>query len=309
MPKHFVRADLLLIFGFRIKFHYSFIRSQDTKSRTTFSELFIPSVCHSSAILLENLAIFLQTLILSTMTLVLLDEEVSVFEEFRTLTVDLNVDETTRLRFLRARDLNVKRGEEMLRRSVEWRESNEIETISKWEIPSEILKEFRMYFTGLDEQGYPVYLIPLGRWDGRKILGKGLKEESIKFMYRTLETIMAACRDLGVTKFSVIVDNDGLTLWKCAHWDSIESSIRVIKDFESNYPETLVNAYLVNTPTVFWQAFKFIKPVLAGNTLAKINIFDSDKKKWSAALLERIPKDALPNEYGGDAKAFDIHLA
>lgn len=64
-----------------------------------------------------------------------------------------------------------------------------------------------------------VYLIPLGRWDGRKILGKGLKEESIKFMYRTLETIMAACRDLGVTKFSVIVDNDGLTLWKCAHWD------------------------------------------------------------------------------------------
>lgn len=60
---------------------------------------------------------------------------------------------------------------------------------------------------------------------------------------------------------------------------------------------------------MFWQAFKFIKPVLAGNTLAKINIFDSDKKKWSAALLERIPKDALPNEYGGDAKAFDIHLA
>lgn len=49
----------------------------------------------------------------------------------------------------------MKRGEEMLRRSVEWRESNEIETISKWEIPSEILKEFRMYFTGLDEQGYP----------------------------------------------------------------------------------------------------------------------------------------------------------
>ncbi len=107
----------------------------------------------------------------------------------------------------------------MLRRSVEWRELNNMEAIGKWEIPSDIQKEFRMYFTGLDNEGYPVYLLPLGKWDGRKILGKGLKEETIKFMYKTLEIIMSQCIELGVTRFSIILDNDGLTLWKCAHWD------------------------------------------------------------------------------------------
>lgn len=111
---------------------------------------------------------------------------------------------------------------------------------------------------------------------------------------------------------------------------AVECALRVVKDFESNYPETLLNAFLVNSkrknvkictfflltprlilivaPTVFWQAFKFVKPVLAGNTLAKIHIFDSDKTKWTAALLEHLPKGALSKEYGGDGLALDIHF-
>jgi hypothetical protein len=110
----------------------------------------------------------------------------------------------------------------------------------------------------------------LGKWDGRKILGKGFKEECIRFMYLTLEVIMGKCKELGVTKFSVILNNDGLTLWKVAHLAckliynqiflslsililfklisaAIECTIKVIKDFESNYPETLLAAYLVNS--------------------------------------------------------------
>jgi hypothetical protein len=50
-----------------------------------------------------------------------------------------------------------------------------------------------------------------------------------------------------------------------------------------------------------------VKPILAGNTLEKIHIFDSDKSKWTTALLENIPPSSLPQDYGGNATALDIH--
>jgi len=65
------------------------------------------------------------------------------------------VDDTTLLRFLRARDLEVKRAEAMLRKSVEWREANSVESATKWQVPQDILKDFKMYFTGLDKNGFP----------------------------------------------------------------------------------------------------------------------------------------------------------
>jgi len=64
-----------------------------------------------------------------------------------------------------------------------------------------------------------VYFSNLGQWDGRKVLGKGLKEDVVKYMYKTLELVMQKCKSLGVSKFTIICDNDGLSLWKVAHWD------------------------------------------------------------------------------------------
>lgn len=50
---------------------------------------------------------------------------------------------------------------------------------------------------------------------------------------------------------------------------------------------------------MFSIAFSVIKPFLHDATLNKIFIFGSDKKQWSAALLEEIDADQLPVHYGG----------
>jgi len=236
-----------------------------------------------------------------------MEHEIVPLSEFRTAVEDLDgLDEVTLLRFLRARDHNVKRADEMLRRHVQWREDNNIDGITKWVVPQDIKKELKIYFTGLDKDGFPVYLAPLGHWDGRKMTGQKYKEDTIRYAYYLLELMLQHCKKLGVSKFTAIIDNEGLTFWKCAHWDSIETVVKIIMNFEANYPETLLQAHLVNTPSVFWQAFKFVKPILAGNTLAKINIFDSDKTKWSSSLLEKLPEDALPEGCGGTAKLKDV---
>jgi len=237
-----------------------------------------------------------------------MEHELVPMSEFRSVVEDLNgLDEVTLLRFLRARDHNVKRAEEMLRRHIQWREDNNIDGITKWVVPEEIKNELKIYFTGLDKNGFPVYMAPVGLMDGRKMTGQKYKQDSIRFAYYLLELMLQHCKKLGVSKFTAIVDNEGLTFWKCAHWDTIQTLIKVFLDFEANYPETLRQAFVVNTPSVFWQAFNVVKPVVAGKTLDKIQFFDSDKTKWYPSLLEKLPEDSLPNEYGGSAKLKGIN--
>lgn len=43
-----------------------------------------------------------------------------------------------------------------------------------------------------------------------------------------------------------------------------------------------------------------MKKFLDEYTLSKINIFKNDRKKWTAAILERIDASQLPQYYGGD---------
>jgi len=232
--------------------------------------------------------------------------EQPILDEFREIMKGEVEDERMLLRFLRARDMNVKKAEQMLRKCVDWRNSNDIDAVKKWQTPAPVAKDFNMYYSGLDAERRPIYIIPIGRWDGRKILANH-KEESCRYMYKTLEIIMDKCKELGVLQFHVILDFTELSFWKVAHWDSIECVIRVIREFEANYPETLFSAHVINAPSVFWQAFKAVKPILAQNTMDKIHIFDSDKKRWLEHLLQTIPKESLPKDYGGTGKATDFY--
>jgi len=195
----------------------------------------------------------------------------------------------------------------MLRKTVEWRNANDIEAVKKWEIPSDVQKDFKMYYSGVDAEKRPIYFIPIGRWDGRKILQKNHKDDCCRYMYKTLEIIMDKVKELGVTQFHVVLDVAELSFWKVAHWDSLECVIRVIREFEANYPETLFSAHVINAPSVFWQAFKAVKPILAQNTMDKIHIFDSDKKRWLDHLLENMPTESIPKDYGGTGKAMDFY--
>ncbi len=155
-------------------------------------------------------------------------------------------DDTVLIRFLRARNLDLQKAENMLRKSLEWRQSNDIDAIKKLQLPPALLKDFKYYYIGDDHEGRPVYLMPIGRYDGKKILGMGYKEEACKFMYKILEIIMEKCKAQGVSQFQVILDFSELTLWKIAHYASLETTLRVVTAFEANFPETLFNAHFVN---------------------------------------------------------------
>ena len=65
---------------------------------------------------------------------------------------------------------------------------------------------------------------------------------------------------------------------------------------QDRYPETMGKFYVINAPWGFRTIWNFIKGWLDEATVAKIDILGSDYLK---TLLEQIPIEHLPKEFGG----------
>lgn len=71
--------------------------------------------------------------------------------------------------------------------------------------------------------------------------------------------------------------------------------------------------------SLFAMAWKWLKPFLDQKTASKVQIFNSDKEQWKAAILEDIDPSQIPAFYGGSmtdpdgnpqwlTKVYNIHF-
>jgi len=210
------------------------------------------------------------------------------------------------MRWLRARNLDVDKAEEMLQASMEWREKEDIKGLATWASPDIVKNDFLYKFTGEDAEGRPVLVVPFGRWEVRKLIEMGHKEVCFKHMYRLLEDMMFEINkrsDKKVTQFVVILDSAELTFRKIAHLETVQSVVQFFREFEANYPETLFACHIINAPWVFPYIFNIVKPLLSMRTLSKVQIYDSGAK-WKDVLKAALPAKSYPQSYGGQAVEF-----
>jgi hypothetical protein len=86
--------------------------------------------------------------------------------------------------------------------------------------------------------------------------------------------------------------NAGLgSFYKVKDYVSAASSIG-----QDRYPETMGKFYIINAPWGFSTVWSFIKPWLDEVTVNKISILGGS---YQSTLLEQIPADSLPKEFGG----------
>ena len=55
----------------------------------------------------------------------------------------------------------------------------------------------------------------------------------------------------------------------------------------------------IAAPRIFQLIYTMMKPFMHQVTIDKVKIYGTDKKEWTAALLEDIDADQLPAYYGG----------
>lgn len=215
------------------------------------------------------------------------------------------MDDATLLRFLRARKFDVPKAKEMLLAYEQWRKDFGVDDILKnfdFKEKAEVNKYYPQYYHKTDKDGRPIYIEVLGKLDVKALYQITTPERQLQRLVNEYERsiterLPAASRTVGhpVETFCTIMDLNGVSL----------TSFYRVKDYVSKatqigqdrYPETMGRFYIINAPWGFSTVWGIVKPWLDPVTVAKIDVIASGQVK--AKLLEQIPKENLPVEYGG----------
>jgi len=239
------------------------------------------------------------------------NRECDALEKLVERTTDLNFNEGMLLRFLRARNYDLKKAEDMLHAHIIWRKENEHRYFGDrydfWEPPIEIAAGYDVYHCGYDGEGRPVYYAPLGIWaSARDMFGKGMEDDCLRYAGKSMDRVHDYLLTTKHQNFVCIVDNTGVTFRKAFYesqnFAGIQDLIRLFREYEANFPETLHKAFIINTPQVFYWGFNIVRPLMTRHTLSKINIFNEDESKYLPVIHEHLPIDAIPEKLGGKAR-------
>ncbi|XP_075542135.1 SEC14-like protein 2 [Dermacentor variabilis] len=215
-------------------------------------------------------------------------------------------DDRYLLRWLRARDFNLNKAEQMLRAHVEWRKQFGTDDVRKWpESPEVLRKYYPGGFVGHDHEGRPVSIITLGSCDLKGLLNSASLDEVMRHVVWQFENaeedIKQQSEKLGkaIETITYIFDFDGFALSTLASKAVIDYLTNLMCIFEDNYPERLHKAFAVNAPRYFPIFWKIIRPFLSDQTARKLVLFGKDEQVWKKALLDDIDADQLPRHWGG----------
>ncbi|KAK7506001.1 hypothetical protein BaRGS_00002723 [Batillaria attramentaria] len=206
------------------------------------------------------------------------------------------------LRFLRARNFDLKKTELMLRNDFAWRKQIGADTIlDDYIIPAAMEKYYPGGVCGQDKEGSLVWIDPVGRSDPKGLMRSLRKQDVMKSKVKVLESMYRRfallTRDQGrlVDQIVIVFDMEhfGMKhLWK----PGVDGWIELIQMFEDHYPETLKKCFVVNAPKIFPIAYNLIRPILSEDTVKKIQIHGTNYKQ---ALMKHIDADQLPVHWGG----------
>ncbi|XP_050044902.1 SEC14-like protein 2 [Dermacentor andersoni] len=215
-------------------------------------------------------------------------------------------DDRYLLRWLRARDFNLNKAEQMLRAHVEWRKQFGTDDVRKWpESPEVLRKYYPGGFVGHDHEGRPVSIITLGSCDLKGLLNSVSVDEVMRHVVWQFENaeedIKQQSEKLGkaIETITYIFDFDGFALSTLASKAVIDYLTNLMCIFEDNYPERLHKAFAINAPRYFPIFWKIIRPFLSEQTAQKLVLFGKDEQAWKKALLDDIDADQLPRHWGG----------
>ncbi|CAN7940615.1 unnamed protein product [Ixodes hexagonus] len=213
-------------------------------------------------------------------------------------------DDRYLLRWLRARDFNVNKAEQMLREHMKWRNLYGADDIlSGPESPEVLRKYYPGGMVGHDREGHPVWLIPFGGCDLKGMLMSVTKTDMIKHVIWSFELIeqdlRAQSKKLGkpIETQTYIFDFDNYSLRSIASKAVLDFLTDLMCTFEAHYPERLKKAVVINAPRIFPMFWRLIRPFLSEATANKLHLFG--REGWKEALLADIQADQLPVFWGG----------
>jgi hypothetical protein len=221
--------------------------------------------------------------------------------------VEERMDDAMLLRFLRARKFDIVKAKEMLLDCEKWRVEFDVEDIVQnfdFKELEVVNKYYPQYYHKTDKDGRPVYIQRLGQLDIKALYAATTTERQLQrlvFEYEKSRTDRlpgcSAAVGYPVETYCTVLDLGGVSLtnfYRVKDYISAASSIG-----QNRYPETMGKFFIINAPWAFSAVWAIVKPWLDEVTIAKVVILGANYKD---ALMEQIPKENLPKEFGGDCQ-------
>ncbi|CAG7816644.1 unnamed protein product [Allacma fusca] len=182
--------------------------------------------------------------------------------------------------------------------------------ILQWKAPEYMTKTFPYYLSGYDYDGAPVWIIELGHWDVRSIVegGDSLLKEFDRYVDQGLAIIKASGQNNSTDGYVLIIDGDGYGLRQASNIRTVYKMIDVIRKFANDAVDGgLKYAFAINVNYVAENMWGVLKPTAASLT-RNFEVFGTNSKVWVPKLLKQIPKDQLPEIYGGSKDHLPIKI-
>eukprot|EP00887_Chlorella_sp_A99_P007107 scaffold2.g7107.t1 len=211
-------------------------------------------------------------------------------------------------RFLRARQHNLGRAQEMFLAHLKWRAQSDVDAILddfQFTERDAFLTLYPQGYHKTDKLGRPVYIQHLGSINVRALAEITTEERMLKFHIqeyeRCLKYIFPSCSKVAgkhIGQTFAIMDVKGVGIKHLT--GDVKRILNVItRTDQDNYPETLGKTVIINAPALFKMVWAVVKPMLDVRTQAKIEVAPTDYMK---VLQKWIDIDCIPEYLGGTSK-------
>eukprot|EP01066_Platyproteum_vivax_P002124 Platyproteum_vivax@DN12606_c0_g1_i1.p2 len=189
--------------------------------------------------------------------------------------------DSTLLRFLRARDHSIDKSSKMLMKSLIWRRTNVNSEDLICHMCADDPTNHCFLLVGRSKENHPIVYANPGR-------DKQLKNPSsqVKHIVCVLERTFKVARV--ADKWIWVVDFKGFT---AAHAFNVELGKQVVNLFANNYPERLYTLVLLVPPTVFQVLWKVLSKMIDKGTVKKVRMVS--KQNEVAPLCEELFEEGV----------------
>ncbi|KAI3511899.1 hypothetical protein L1887_19059 [Cichorium endivia] len=230
-------------------------------------------------------------------------EIISPPEEISIWGVPLLKDERTDvilLKFLRARDFKVKDSFTMLKDTLQWRNSFNIDSLMDENFGDDFEKVVFMH--GFDKEGHPVCYNVYGEFQNKELYQKTFAdgETRLKFLKWRIQFLERSIRKLdfspgGVNTIFQI--NDLKNSPGPAKRELRLATTQALQMLQDNYPEFVAKQVFINAPWWYLAFYAIISPFMTQRTKSKF-VFASTART-PETLFKYVSPEHVPIQYGG----------